>query len=53
MVCHQTKTVYPVSKALYTLLDEKIEPVPVRIVEEYILPGVASENNMITCASIM
>jgi hypothetical protein len=53
MVCHATKAVYPVSKALYTLLDEKIEPVSVLIVEEYILPGVASENNMIKCARLM
>ena len=47
MVRHEAEGMSSVAKPLYSLLDKKIEAVAVFVVEEDVLPGVASQDNVV------
>jgi len=53
MICHQAKAVHPIPEALDPLLDKKIKAVSVFVVEEDLLPGVASEYDVVISTGVM
>jgi hypothetical protein len=47
MVRHQAKCEHPMTESLNTFLNEKVKPVAVLVVEEYVLPGVTAKDYMV------
>ena len=53
MVGHQAEGVHLVAIALDPLLEQEIEPIAVLVLEEDVLPAVASENHVVDGTGVM
>jgi len=53
MVCHQAEGMNSMSEALSPFLQQKIEPVPVGVIEKNVLSRISTQDNVIICAGIM
>lgn len=53
MVCHQAEGMDAMSEALGPFLQQKIEPVPVGVVEEDVLSRIATQDYVIVSAGIV